>query len=173
MAVRYQEDFVKRVALIAAAAVAVLAVLGVGIGQAMQDDQSSGTTADEAREQSFSVAEAGAVTVTVQSGRITVISIQRVEGWEPKMVRQSGPSVRVEFVKGANRRVFVARFADGALVTRVRRADGQTTSSSSSVTSSSVTSSTGATSATVDDGSTSTTIDDNTSTTFDDNTSTT
>ncbi len=102
MAVPYQEDFVKRVALIAAAAVAVLAVLGVGIGQALQDDQSGGTTADEARERSFSVAEAGAVTVTVQSGRITVISIQRVEGWEPKVVRQSGPSVRVEFVKGAN-----------------------------------------------------------------------
>jgi hypothetical protein len=173
VAVRYQEDFVKRVALIAAAAVAVLAVLGVGIGQALQDDQSSGTTADEAREQSFSVAEAGAVTVTVQSGRITVISIQRVEGWEPKVVRQSGPSVRVEFVKGANRRVFVARFADGELVTRVRRANGETTSSSSPVTSSSVTSSTGATSSTVDDGSTTTTIDDNTSTTFDDNTSTT
>jgi hypothetical protein len=173
VAVRYQEDFVKRVALIAAAAVAVLAVLGVGIGQALQDDQSSGTTADEAREQSFSVAEAGAVTVTVQSGRITVISIQRVEGWEPKVVRQSGPSVRVEFVKGANRRVFVARFADGELVTRVRRANGETTSSSSPVTSSSVTSSTGATSSTVDDGSTTTTIDDNTSTTFDDDTSTT
>jgi hypothetical protein len=75
----------------------------------------------------------------------------------------------VDFVKGATRRVFVARFAGGELVTQVRRLGSQSTSSSvtsSSVTSSSVTSSTGAT--TMDDDSTSTTLDDHTSTTFDD-----
>ncbi len=166
----------KRVALIALAAVAVLAILGVGISQALQDDDDGAATTD-ANEQSFAVAEAGAVTVTVQSGRISVVSIQRVEGWTPKVVRQSGPRVRVEFVNGAARRVFVAEFAGGELVTRVRRSNGQTTSSSvssssvssSSVTSSSVTSSTGATSSTVDDDATSTTFDgDNTSTTIDD-----
>ena len=171
----------KRVALIALAAVAVLAILGVGVSQALQDNENGAATAD-ANEQSFAVAEAGAVTVTVQSGRISVISIQRVEGWTPKVVRQSGPRVRVEFVNGAARRVFVAEFAGGELVTRVQRSNGQTTSSSvssssvssSSVTSSSVTSSTGATSSTVDDDATSTTFDDvNTSTTIDDVTSTT
>ena len=90
----------KRVALIALAAVAVLAILGVGVSQALQDNENGAATAD-ANEQSFAVAEAGAVTVTVQSGRISVISIQRVEGWTPKVVRQSGPRVRVEFVNGA------------------------------------------------------------------------
>jgi hypothetical protein len=167
VAVPHQEDILKRVALIALAAVAVLAVLGVGIGQALQD--SGGTTTTASGERSFAVAEAGAVTIRVQSGRISVISIQRVEGWEPKVVRQSGPKVRVDFVKGAARRVFVARFAGGELVTQVRRLGSQSTSSSvtsSSVTSSSVTSSTGAT--TMDDDSTSTTLDDHTSTTFDD-----
>ncbi len=176
MAVPYQEDSVKRIAVIALAAVAVLAILGVGISQALQDNENGAATTD-ANEQSFAVAEAGAVTVTVQSGRISVVSIQRVEGWTPKVVRQSGPRVRVEFVNGAARRVFVAEFAGGELVTRVRRSNGQTTSSSvssssvssSSVTSSSVTSSTGATSSTVDDDATSTTFDDdNTSTTIDD-----
>jgi hypothetical protein len=171
VAVPHQEDILKRVALIALAAVAVLAVLGVGIGQALQDSGSGGTTTTASAERRFSVAEAGAVTITVQSGRISVISIQRVEGWEPKVVRQSGPNVRVDFVKGAARRVFVARFAAGELVTQVRRLGSQSTSSSvssSSVTSSSVTSSTGATSSTVDDDSTSTTLDDHTSTTIDD-----
>ena len=105
------------------AAAAVLAILGVGISQALQDNGNA-ATATEAAERSFSVAEAGAVTVTVQSGRITVVSIQRVEGWTPKVVRQSGPKVRVEFVKGPARRVFVAQFADGDLVTRVRRING-------------------------------------------------
>jgi hypothetical protein len=169
VAVPHQEDILKRVALIAISAVAVLAVLGVGIGQALQDSGNGGTTTTASAERRFSVAETGSVTITVQSGRISVISIQRVEGWEPKVVRQSGPNVRVDFVKGAARRVFVARFAGGELVTQVRRLGSQSTSSSvssSSVTSSSVTSSTGAT--TVDDDSTSTTLDDHTSTTLDD-----
>jgi hypothetical protein len=171
VAVPHQEDILKRVALIALAAVAVLAVLGVGIGQALQDSGSGGTTTTASGERKFSVAEAGAVTITVQSGRISVSSIQRVEGWEPEVVRQSGPRVRVDFVKGATRRVFVARFAGGELVTQVRRLGSQSTSSSvssPSVTSSSVTSSTGATSSTVDDDRTSTTLDDHTSTTLDD-----
>ena len=170
VAVPHQEEGVRRVALIAVAAVAVLAVLGVGISQALQEDGNGATTSTDARERSFSVAEAGAVTISVQSGRISVISVQRVQAWDTKVVRQSGPNVRVDFVKGADSRVFVARFADGELVTRVRRISGQSSSSSSS----SVTSSTGATSTTLDDDATSTTIDDNTSTTFDDdNTSTT
>jgi hypothetical protein len=157
--------------MIALAALAVLALLGVGISQALQDSGSGETTtAPDARQRSYSVAEAGAVTIDVQSGRISVVSIQRVEGWTPKVVRQSGPKVRVEFVRGPARRVFVAGFADGELITRVRRINGGKTSSSvttSSVTSSSVTSSTGATSSTLDDA-TSTTVDDRTSTTFDD-----
>ena len=112
---------------------AAAAVLACWASASARRSKTTGARHDggRSREQSFSVAEAGAVTVTVQSGRITVISIQRVEGWTPKVVRQSGPSVRVEFVKGANRRVFVARFANGELVTRVRRVNGQTTSSSS------------------------------------------
>jgi hypothetical protein len=170
VAVPHQEEGMRRVALIAVAAVAVLAVLGVGISQALQEDGNGATTSTDALERSFSVAEAGAVTISVQSGRISVISIQRVQGWDTKVVRQSGPDVRVDFVKGADSRVFVARFTDGELVTRVRRISGQSSSSSSS----SVTSSTGATSTTLDDDATSTTFDDNTSTTFDDdNTSTT
>ncbi len=77
----------------------------------------------EVRDGTWEVGEAGCVTFLADGDSIRLVSVHPREGWTPRVVREDGDRLEVEFTRGREERELEVRYRNGLLRVEIESED--------------------------------------------------